>query len=241
MAVVTCTWHRPKQLGHLVKCFLEQDYPAESRELVILDDAGMYQPMRGDGWQLVSIARRFKTLGEKRNATLGLVSPDTRAVAIWDDDDIYLPHALSSQARTLSDFEWCRPSQVLYEQSDGTLSRHLTNGLYQGGWAFRLDVLNRVGGYRAVSICEDQELAQRLIAANVRIGDPLWHCNTPYYVYRDASSESYHASYMGECREAYELLGTWRHNGPAIAELQIAWPRDYRNITVRPAVEPSMI
>jgi hypothetical protein len=237
IAVVTCTWHRPIQLGQMIKCFLEQDYPQEHRELLILDDAGMYEPLSGPGWALISIRRRFRTLGEKRNATIGLVSPDTEAVAVWDDDDIYLPHTLSTQVATLRDSDWCRPSQVLYEQPDGTFSRHLTSGLFQGGWAFRLEALNRIGGYRAVSICEDQDLASRLSQANVRVGDPLWFTHTPYYVYRDTSNNSYHASYMGEPNEAYTILGTWRHDGPPIARLNVSWPRDYRSVMVRKEVE----
>ena len=94
IAAVCCTYLRPKQLGHLIRCFERQDYA--DRELVVLDDAGQYEPAAGDRWRLVSVRPRFPTLGEKRNAAAGYVSPDVEALAVWDDDDLYLPWALSA-------------------------------------------------------------------------------------------------------------------------------------------------
>ena len=46
------------------------------RELMILDDAGQYENQEGDGWRLISIPSRFRSLGEKRNACAALASPD---------------------------------------------------------------------------------------------------------------------------------------------------------------------
>jgi len=56
----------------MIHCFLEQDYPAGQRELIVLDDAGQYENQSGPGWRLVSTAQRFPTLGEKRNAAAAL-------------------------------------------------------------------------------------------------------------------------------------------------------------------------
>jgi glycosyltransferase involved in cell wall biosynthesis len=86
-----CTFLRPSLLGQLIECFLRQDYPAELRELVILDDAGQYDHQEGNGWRLVSIPRRFHSLGEKRNACVALASSESEGFLVADDD-IYLPH-----------------------------------------------------------------------------------------------------------------------------------------------------
>ena len=99
IAAVCCTYLRPKHLGWLIKCFLEQDYA--DRELVILDDADQYDNQRGDGWELVSVRRRFRSLGEKRNAAIAMTSSDADALAVWDDDDLYLPWALSASVAAL--------------------------------------------------------------------------------------------------------------------------------------------
>ena len=112
IAAVCCTYLRPRQLGRLIQCFLRQDYPAGRRELVILDDAGQYNDQRGDGWRLVSVDRRFPSLGEKRNAAAAMVSDDVDALAPWDDDDQYLPWALSASVAALELAPWSRPSVV---------------------------------------------------------------------------------------------------------------------------------
>jgi len=255
ICVVACTWFRPLQLGQLIKCFLEQDYPAELAEMVILDDAGQYENARGDRWQLVSIPRRFKTLGEKRNATIALVSDDVQAVCIWDDDDLYLPWHLRASAAALERAPWSRPSNVLYEQPD-RLTPHRTSGLYQGGWAFRLEKSDGLTGkslpaglsYSATSINEDQVLIGALTRAGVTSADPLAQGFAPSYIYRDASSASYHASYMGAVDEAWRVLARESHwnwtqaplsradlNEIARAGGQADWihlPRDYRNLPI---------
>ena len=70
------------EAAHIEECLAtiqRQDYPAELRELIVVDDAGQYGNQRGDGWRVVSLPMRFRTLGEKRNASAALVSPDVDA------------------------------------------------------------------------------------------------------------------------------------------------------------------
>jgi glycosyltransferase involved in cell wall biosynthesis len=88
LAVLCCAYRRPYLLGQLGESFLRQDYPREFRQLVVLDDAGQYGNQSGDGWQLVSIPARFRTLGEKRNACAALASADVEGFLVADDDDI---------------------------------------------------------------------------------------------------------------------------------------------------------
>ncbi len=76
LAALCFTFRRPHTLGQLIESFLRQDYPAELRELVILDDAGQYENQSGDGWRRLSIPSRFRSLGEKRNACAALASVD---------------------------------------------------------------------------------------------------------------------------------------------------------------------
>jgi glycosyltransferase involved in cell wall biosynthesis len=102
LAALCCTFRRPHTLGQLVESFLRQDYPAELRELVILDDAGQYENQTGEGWRLVSIPARFRSLGEKRNACAALASPDVDGFLVADDDDIYLPRWFRATADALS-------------------------------------------------------------------------------------------------------------------------------------------
>ena len=66
------TYRRPQMMANTIPCFITQDYPADRRELIILDDAGELKNEISDGWQIISIPRRFRSLPEKFNALAGL-------------------------------------------------------------------------------------------------------------------------------------------------------------------------
>jgi len=200
IAAVCCTYLRPKQLGHLIRCFERQDY--EDRELVILDDAGQYDNACGDRWRLISLSDRFPSLGEKRNAAAALVSPDVEALAVWDDDDLYLPWALRASVAALRIAAWSRPSLVLHRQPDGSLGQHRTGGLFHGGWAYRRETFERRGGYPAMNNGEDQALAARWVAAGTVFADPIRRGFRPFYVYTWGHVQ--HLSGMGP--DGYERL-----------------------------------
>ncbi len=225
IAAVCCTYLRPVQLGQMIHCFLRQDYPAALRELVILDDAGQYANQSGAGWRLVSAPRRFETLGRKRNAAARLVSDDADAVAVWDDDDLYLPWALRASAAALAQAPWSRPSVVLHPARDGSLRRHLTGGLFHAGWSYRRKAFDAVGGYPdEMSNGEDQGLAARLAAARTPEADPIALGFEPFYVYRWGSSGAaggWHLSGLGPA--GYQKLGAM---SPAKSTIHATPPPD---------------
>jgi hypothetical protein len=233
IAAVCCTYLRPEALGQMIQSYLYQDYPADRRELVILDDAGQYTPQQGEGWRLISTERRFRTLGEKRNAGAALTSPDVDVLAVWDDDDIYLPWALSASAAALRSAAWSRPSIVLHEKPEGTLTQHRTGGLFHGGWAYRRLAFLQAGGYPAMDNGEDQGLARRLQRNDISEADPCRLGFRPFYVYRWGSAAGYHLSGMGT--DGYARLG---RRSVERAALKVAWPRDYRQMPIRPGVRP---
>lgn len=181
IAVVCVTYNRPRQLGQMIRCFQQQDYAA--RELVILDDAGQYRPTEGPSWRLASAARRFPTLGEKRNAAVRLISPDVEAIAVWDDDDLYMPWALRASVAALGCAAWSRPSLVLHPRADGVLQQHRTGGLFHSGWAYSRDAFERAGGYPPINNGEDQGLAERFHQCAVADADPMSLGFSPFLVY----------------------------------------------------------
>lgn len=225
LAALCCTFHRTHLLGHLVESFLRQDYPRHLRELVILDDAGQYDNQAGDGWRLISVPARFRSLGEKRNACAALASPDAEGFLVADDDDIYLPHWFSSQAEALKRADWSRPSLVLLAHGDG-LKEHDTGGLYHGGWAFRRSAFDAVRGYAALNNGEDQDLAKRLNDAKGSVCDPCKFAR-PFYHYR-VDTGSYHLSHLDDA--GYRDLGKNTTKGKH--KLQPGWPRDFAKLPV---------
>ncbi|MFO0804416.1 MAG: glycosyltransferase family A protein [Gemmataceae bacterium] len=225
LAALCCTFDRPHLLGQLIESFLRQDYPKRLRELVILDDAGQYENQGGDGWRLISVPARFRTLGEKRNACAALASPDVQGFLVADDDDIYLPHWFSTQADALKKADWSRPGIVLLAHHNG-FKEHDTGGLYHGGWALRREAFDRVRGYAAMNNGEDQDLARRLTEANVSECDPCAFA-APFYHYR-TDTGSYHLSFLDDA--GYRGLGQNTRKGKA--KVQPAWPRDFANVPV---------
>jgi len=224
LAALCCTYHRPHLLGELIESFRRQDYPIGQRELIVLDDAGQYANQEGDGWRIVSLPRRFRTLGEKRNACAALASPDVEGFLVADDDDIYLPHWFSTQAAALNRAEWSRPSLVLLQRRHG-LTEHETGGLYHGGWAFRRAAFDLVRGYGPHNNGEDQELAGRLNEAGVTEIDPCGFAQ-PFYIYREHNN-SYHVSYLND--EAYRSLGSDRVDRAGVSA---AWSQQFDQLPI---------
>lgn len=206
IAAVCCTYLRPVQLGWMIRCFELQDHA--DAELIVLDDAGQYDGQRGERWRLFSTRRRLPTLGEKRNAAAALVSDDVEALAVWDDDDLYLPWALRACVAALQIAPWSRPSLVLHPQPDGSLRQHQTGGLFHGGWAYRREAFERVGGYPAINNGEDQALARRLKHDAIPSADPIKLGLKPFYVYPWGTGSGWHLSGMGS--DGYRRLGGLR-------------------------------
>ncbi|ADB18363.1 hypothetical protein Psta_3706 [Pirellula staleyi DSM 6068] len=220
-----CTYLRPRLLGHLIECFLRQDYHKDLRELVILDDAGQYDNQSGEGWRIISIPRRFNTLGEKRNACIALASSDSQGFLVADDDDIYLPHWFQTHAEALRRAEWSRPSLILAESAQG-LKEHSSGGLYHAGWAFRKETFYRANGYPFMNNGEDQELAERFVSVKASQFDPC-QIAPPFFVCR-TETDSYHLSMMAE--NGYDQLATDKPMEKC--QINIGWPRNYSALQV---------
>lgn len=231
IACLCCTYMRPHLLGESIECFLRQDYPAERRELIVLDDAGQYEEQEGDGWRIVSIARRFRTLGEKRNASAALASPDVEAYAVWDDDDIYLPWHLTTMAHALGERDWSRPGRVWFDRRDH-LELYETDGLFHPSWGFTRGLFERTGGYPWIQSGQDQGLAARIRYLGVPAADPC-KFGRPSFIYRwFTTPRAWHLSAMGD--GGYEKLGDWRHRGPRIARVRPEWSRDWLELVNQP-------
>lgn len=216
IAALCCTYGRPRQLARLLRCFERQTH--EDRLLIVLDDAGQYEPQEGDRWRIVSTRKRFPSLAAKRNACARLAPLDADAFAVWDDDDLYLPWQLSAHAQALQHAEWSRPRLVLHplpwpEGDRWNLRQHETGGLYHGGWAFRRELFHRAGGYPpGWSGPEDRELMLKIERLNPRQVCPCEiGSRPPGYVYDNTPHSAPHISNMlrvgDRGTEAWKLCG----------------------------------
>lgn len=92
ISCVMPTYGRPDFVHESVQMFFDQDYP--HKELIILNDcAGQIYRFEHPDVRVFNVETRFNTLGEKRNAAIQLARGEV--IAVWDDDDVYLPWHLS--------------------------------------------------------------------------------------------------------------------------------------------------
>jgi hypothetical protein len=224
ITAICCTYKRSSVLPTAIECFLRQDYPKELRELVVLDDAGLHGNQEGPGWKIVSIDRRFRTLGEKRNASAALASPDTNAYCVWDDDDIYLPWHISAAAGVLEAAEFSQPSAIWLDSPEHRLRRARTKGLYHGAWAFCRTLFDRVHGYPFIQSGQDLGLLKRFYDAGATYADPLTIDPRPSYIYRWFTTDTgWHLSAMG--RGGYERLESYE--GGQARRIMPSWDADW--------------
>ena len=225
LAAICCTYRRPRELATAIESFLRQDYV--DREMVVLDDGGDFaaDALNGlPGVRLITSPVRFRTLGEKRNASAALVSPDVEAYCVWDDDDVYLPWHMSAAAAALRDADYTIPTTIFVEKA-GALQRKSNQYLFHGAWAFRRQAFDKVHGYPFIQSGQDQGFLNRLKAGNCRRSDPLCFEPRPSYVYRwFTTSCRWHLSALG--KGGYERLAAG-DRPPLVQKIQPCWEKEW--------------
>lgn len=209
ISCICCTYKRPVELANMIACFEAQDY--DDRELIIIDDAGQYEPLTVSGkWQLHSYTVRMNTLGGKRNQSAIKATGDI--LSVWDDDDIYLPWHLSTIAKT---FEGqaesvAIPSQVwIHRRNQPLRLKTGIKGMFHGAWSFSHELFDRVGGYTEMQSGQDQDLLRKFRKHGCDQLDPIEHDARPSYIYRFGTIQGgYNLSSRGwNDQEFFQSLG----------------------------------
>ncbi len=161
------TLNRPELLGRMIACFENQTY--ENRELVILDDGGQYENQKGDRWELVSVPRRIRSLGEKNNAAIAMMSFDSQAILKADDDDIYMPWWFESMAKAFATGVQVVQPRLAIDFVNGEWVQIETFNhaapsrfAYHGCWGYTRKLIEMTGGYHPEYAGDDQEFDRRI-------------------------------------------------------------------------------
>lgn len=177
------TYGRPDFVNESIAMFLSQDYPR--KELLILNDCPeQIFECEIPGIEVFNFERRFNSLGEKRNMAIELSRGEL--IAIWDDDDVYLPWRLSFSLHEMCrlGLEFYRPesfwaywgSEPLHE------NRSVPGWVSHGFVTFTKSLWKQVGGYPSRSLNEDsgffdnihQHLGQEFITSSIGESDRLF-------------------------------------------------------------------
>ncbi len=166
LPLVSCimpTYGRPDYVAESVAMFLAQDYP--NKELIILNDcAGQVFTGNFCNIHVINETSRSPTIGEKRNRCISMANGEF--VAVWDDDDIYLPWRLSF---TMSEMQrlgtsFYRPTEYwAYWGSETLLSNQSAPGWPGHAYVtFTKELWNAVGGYPHMNVGQDAVFFERV-------------------------------------------------------------------------------
>lgn len=198
------TYNKPPKstvlVDEAIECFLRQDYPL--KELIILNDTpGQTLKLQHPypDVHLINLPRRVRTLGEKVNVAAALSYGDL--MMRWDDDDIHLPWRISYTVKNIGNADYWKPARGWWS-SNGKLE--LIAG-FMGACCFRRDAFNKIGGYPAVGVGEDQQFEARLHQAGCSTKIHQVADDEAFYIYRWGTG-SIHVSGYGN--EGYEKCGT---------------------------------
>ena len=181
VSVCTPTFNRRPFLSSAIKCFLNQTYPRDRIEWIVVDDG---TDKVEDVFQAANIpqVKYFRvdtkmTLGAKRNFTHTKCSGSI--IVYMDDDDYYPPDRISHAVETLlnNPTALCAGSSEIY-----VYFKHL-NKMYQGGpygpnhatagtFAFRKELLNKTKYNENASLAEEREFLLGYTIPFVQL-DPL--------------------------------------------------------------------
>ncbi len=235
VACLCPTYRRPALLANAVACFEAQDYPADRRLLWIADDAAQIPNGRFDWGGVFRSAIRFESLPIKYNWIAGLAAltielPPPDIYMIWEDDDVYLPHHISSHVAALATpvksaewaaweihnchpnaspttttpiaKRWSKPSRVLSTYHVQPLSENAA-GRFFASIAVTRSLWDECGGIVATKRADfDQQSLARFAAIGGPPADPLEHSPnaTPGYCFRFGTTQAYHG--QSEMRSA---------------------------------------
>ena len=117
-----------------------------------------------------------------------------KILVVWEDDDIYLPHHISSHVTVMEGHLWSKPSKVLSDYS-GKIQEEDATGRFHASIAFTRQAFEEVGGWPLTLRGDfDQQLIARLNVLG-SAGDPCLFAE-PCYVFRWGSTGGYHGQAM---------------------------------------------
>jgi hypothetical protein len=194
---------KPAILNNSLACFFAQTHA--DKHLVIFDDLGTLKDCQvdatyGEHVTILSTETRSASVGAKYNEmlrVLGMHDFTYDAVAVWDDDDVYLHGYLTTHAKSLNGAFWSKPSSIISAYFDPPKIESAA-GRFHGSIALARDFVKFLKNKHGEAWIDttratfDQEFISRC-AANGTPGDPC-EIAPPQYVYRWQTTKAGHCS-----------------------------------------------
>lgn len=236
ISCVCPTYGRPRLLEEAIHSFLIQDYIG-AKELIILNDCPeQILKYRHPDVHVINCPKRFYSLGEKRNATVGLCSGGDESVIFpWDDDDISMPNRITLSLSLMNGKSFFKPTKCFVLDSNN--GEYLLSGpvasVFHASSCWTKDWFWRVRGYRPITNGEDQliEKEARRASENMPLNILDIEDKDNFYIYRWGGTESFHASWYEKERDAIKESENFVKASSAFKtgeiELHPHWKIDY--------------
>lgn len=216
------TYDRAELLSEAIESFLRQDYTGP-KEMVILNDCTEQTLVCNHPEVfIINTNRRFRTIGEKRNACIAMCSGDV--IFGWDDDDISLPHRITTSLKYKEDKPYFKNTSAWLWQN-GTLKDNPVLNTYPTMACWDRAFFEEVNGYAFMQSGQDIELDNRFRKTGKR------HCHAipdeeVYYIYRFGGTQKPHLSSYGYGKGWIEI-GKKEVKDKGVIELVPKWNQDY--------------
>lgn len=216
------TFNRIETLEESVESFLRQDY-AGKKELIIINDFKKHK-LVFDHPEIKIVDSTADTLGGIMNEAI-LKHASYDVIAVWEDDDIYLPNSLTVRSNQLNGVECAiLTNAIMSTGSDHNMN--LRTNTFHGQMIFTKNIFNVVGGYPETWHAHDIKFIDKIPKENIkRVECPLDGIS---YIYRWSNGQQ-------------NLSSLFHHNDPTIIlseimkfrQLQID-ENEFKTIPIKP-------
>ena len=171
-----CTYARDGLLEEAIQSFLIQDYPGEKELVIVNDHPEQHFIFNHPQVRIINLKERIADIPAKHRFALSFCTGDI--FKVWDDDDIHLPHALSSIAAGFKNGVY----KTAFALIDSKPELELVTGPFHNAIAFSIMSYVRIGYF-----CENVPFDMRLIKGihAMSKNDPFDIPRLgPWYIYR---------------------------------------------------------
>ena len=124
------------------------------------------------------------------------IEGESDVFAVWEDDDIYLPHHLRQIADNIEGRPWAKPSHV-FSLHSRKIETERADGRFHASLAMTVESFVKTDGWPEThQLNFDQQLFTNL---SIITGcDGVYQTDTPSYIFRWGSTGEYHGQALGE-------------------------------------------
>jgi len=189
------TYNRPRRLiDESISHFRNQKHG--NAFLLIYDDLGSLESVVDEDLAIITTDHRETGIVAKYNKMLELSKQfgDFDAIALWDDDDIYLPSHLHYHAQVLQVHGMSYPSLV-WSTYTGKMEKESSGGRFWASLAIRTLEFSRLGGFVDTKRADFDQQSLGHWRRSTSCGDPC-EIGEPTYVFRWGDTGCPHSQFQ---------------------------------------------